>query len=80
MSDTTVMAVVDFTHEGHVYGVGDTFTVRPVEAAILRRQGRVALASDEDLRTRVMHLLAERQPVAAPRRRRTYRRRDLSAE
>jgi len=75
-----VTALQPFTRDGVAVALGDTVLVLPYEAAILRRMGKAALHSDELLRARAMRVLADHEAPTAPRRKRAYRRRDLSAE
>lgn len=65
----TVTARESFLHEGVAKRPGDVFTVSPVMAAVLKYQARVVLGDHPEL--------AE---SAAPRKKRAYKRRDLTAE
>ena len=72
----SVRVIAAFTHEGRAFQTGDTITVPPVTAAVLHRQGYVSLtkptyATKDD---------QANETSEPPRRRRTYRRKDLVAE
>lgn len=74
----TVTARTTFDHAGRAYAVGDLVSVAPEWAAILRDQGKVALDSDDAWRADILRAtLAAATPTR--RRRRAYRRRDLTA-
>ena len=78
MSLISVTAITPLTHRGVEMRLGESFLCTPIEAAMLRYRGKVALASDEDRNAKVMQALVEQE--TPKRRRRSYRRRDLTAE
>lgn len=72
---TTSTARRAFEHGGRSYVTGDLVTESSVMTAVLRDEGKVALDSDEDWRAQI------HQAVTPPtRRRRSYKRRDMTAE
>lgn len=66
MADIPMRARVAFVHEGRALTAGESFNVPAVTAAVLRYQGRADFATAT--------------PTPAPRKKRTYQRRDLRAE
>lgn len=71
----TVPVVSSFVFDGHEYQPGDLITCAPVVAAAFARQGKVSLT-----RTQNKVMVADNPEVEAPRPRRRYRRRDMTAE
>ena len=72
MPAVTVTAIKDFTEDGIVGRKGQILVINPpVKALILARKGCVSLCK---VSTRDM------EPEPEPRKRRSYRRRDLQAE
>ncbi len=77
MRTITVTALEDCVYKGQYFNVGTELELPAVDAAALRYQGKVALASDED---KTNAALAKRHAaVEAPPKRR-YRRRNLTAQ
>ena len=65
-----IVAVTTFEHHGTAVSIGDTLDVRPVEAAVLVRARKAVFP----------HQYVAPSMTAKPRRRRTYRRRDMVAD
>jgi hypothetical protein len=66
------------TYQGHSYVRGELVSMRPIEAAARARRGEVSLTRGVVI-PRDVEPEPEPEPET-PRRRRTYRRRDMTAE
>lgn len=64
----TVTARTDFVYQTRVLVAGEQFECRPIEAAMLRYQGKVALASDPQ--PKITNPEPSSQPAPPTRRRR----------
>jgi hypothetical protein len=77
----TVRALKSFTHEGRQIVAGQLVTMSPRDASISARQQEVSL--DRAYNTQAVDLEPDPEPepeLQPVRRRRTYRRRDMTAE
>ncbi len=72
----TVSALQSFEWKGQPVYAGQALTVTPIEAVVLAQKHQVSLAR----RTKVIAPPPEPEPVAPPKSRGRYRRRDLQAE
>jgi hypothetical protein len=71
-----VPVIKAFTHEGRDLRVGDIIRVAPIVAAVLYRRGVISVTRGY----RAAVVVPEPPAEVTPRRRRAYKRRDLSAE
>ena len=77
MPTVTVPAIRSFTFAGSFVAAGSSLTCTPLEASILAREGKVSLTKGYKTRA----LTASRTPEPeAPKRRRRYKRVDMTAE
>lgn len=78
MADVTVTAVRSFLYRGELVNKGSDVKMEPVAAAIEARKGNVSLVSG--YRSKVMKAEEPQDEAPPTRRRRQYRRRDMTAE
>jgi len=78
MSEVTVTAVKSFLYHGEPVNKGADVTMPAIDAAIEARKGNVSLLSG--YRTKVIKAEAPADEAVPVRRRRSYRRRDMTAE
>lgn len=77
----SVPALRAFEHEGRSYVRGDLVNVSPLAALALARDKKVTLSKSAVVtRDVVAEAPPAEEPIATPKRRRTYRRRDMQAE
>lgn len=80
----TVFVAKDFTHSGRPVKVGDRLTVSPIEAASLNYR-KLATLTERSMAKAPLTSQMKAEPAPQPepekpKRRRTYKRRDLRAE